>query len=72
VGSQVPGYNLRKPRELTRADIDRLIERFARTAELAIAGGFDGVQVHAALQGAGSGHRGEVGRRRCGAHRPLS
>jgi 2,4-dienoyl-CoA reductase-like NADH-dependent reductase (Old Yellow Enzyme family) len=48
VRSQVPGYSFRKPRELTPADIDRLIERFARTAELAVAGGFDGVQVHAA------------------------
>lgn len=48
VRSGVPGYNLRKPRELTAADIDQLIGRFARTAELAIAGGFDGVQVHAA------------------------
>lgn len=48
VRSSVPGYNLRKPRELTTADIDRIITRFARTAELAVAGGFNGVQVHAA------------------------
>lgn len=46
--SSVPGYNLRKPRELSAADIDRLIGRFARTAQLAVAAGFDGVQVHAA------------------------
>lgn len=46
--SPVPGYNIRKPRELTGADIDRLIRKFARTAGLAVAGGFDGVQVHAA------------------------
>lgn len=48
VRSQVPGYNLRKPRELTAADIDQLIGRYAHTAKLAVAGGFDGVQVHAA------------------------
>jgi 2,4-dienoyl-CoA reductase-like NADH-dependent reductase (Old Yellow Enzyme family) len=46
--SSVPGYNIRKPRELTPADIELLIRRYARTAELAVAGGFDGVQVHAA------------------------
>ncbi|MEV5000656.1 NADH:flavin oxidoreductase [Nocardioides sp. LML1-1-1.1] len=46
--SAVPGYNIRKPRELTPADIADLVQRFARTAELAVAGGFDGVQVHAA------------------------
>lgn len=46
--STVPGYNLRKPRELTSSAIADLVGRFARTAELAVAGGFDGVQVHAA------------------------
>lgn len=46
--STVPGFNLRKPRELSAADIETLISRYARTAELAVAGGFDGVQVHAA------------------------
>ncbi|NMD54140.1 NADH:flavin oxidoreductase [Tsukamurella conjunctivitidis] len=46
--SAVPGYNLRKPRELSAADIKGMIAKFARTAELAVAGGFDGVQVHAA------------------------
>lgn len=46
--SAVPGYNLRKPRELAPADIAGLVQRFATTAELAVAGGFDGVQVHAA------------------------
>ncbi|MFC7446413.1 NADH:flavin oxidoreductase/NADH oxidase family protein [Rhodococcus daqingensis] len=44
----VPGFNFRKPRELTGADIESLIRRYVRTAELAIAGGFDGVQIHAA------------------------
>ncbi|MGB6243552.1 NADH:flavin oxidoreductase [Gordonia sp. (in: high G+C Gram-positive bacteria)] len=44
----VPGYNLRKPRELSAADVTALIGRFARTAELAVDAGFDGVQVHAA------------------------
>ncbi len=46
--SSVPGYNIRKPRELSASDIAGVIRRFARTAELAVAGGFDGVQVHAA------------------------
>lgn len=46
--SAVPGYNLRKPRALTSSGISDLVQRFARTAELAVAGGFDGVQVHAA------------------------
>ncbi|MFB6723971.1 NADH:flavin oxidoreductase [Kribbella sp. NPDC056345] len=48
IRSTVPGYNIRKPRTLTAGDIDVLIGRFARTAELAMAGGFDGVQIHAA------------------------
>ena len=42
------GFNLRKPRELTLDDIADLRRRFTRTAELAVAAGFDGVQVHAA------------------------
>jgi 2,4-dienoyl-CoA reductase-like NADH-dependent reductase (Old Yellow Enzyme family) len=46
--SGVPGYNLRKPRALSEAEIRNLIEQFARTAELAVLGGFDGVQIHAA------------------------
>ncbi|MGV9673924.1 NADH:flavin oxidoreductase/NADH oxidase family protein [Nocardia sp. NPDC003482] len=45
---QVIGYNLRKPRALTLADIADLRRRYARTAELAVAAGFAGVQVHAA------------------------
>ncbi|RJQ73745.1 NADH:flavin oxidoreductase/NADH oxidase family protein [Pseudonocardiaceae bacterium YIM PH 21723] len=44
----VPGFNLRKPRELTGRDIQAIIRRFARTARLAVDGGFDGVQIHAA------------------------
>ncbi|MGO3327275.1 oxidoreductase [Gordonia sp. (in: high G+C Gram-positive bacteria)] len=48
VRSDVPGYSFRKPRELTARDIDDLIRKFARSAELAMAGGFDGVQVHGA------------------------
>jgi 2,4-dienoyl-CoA reductase-like NADH-dependent reductase (Old Yellow Enzyme family) len=44
----VPGYNLRKPRELTGTRIQELIGCYARTAELAVAAGFDGVQIHAA------------------------
>ncbi|GAB16988.1 putative oxidoreductase [Gordonia effusa NBRC 100432] len=46
--SSVPGYNIRKPRELSHADIELLVAKFARTAQLAVAGGFDGVQIHAA------------------------
>lgn len=42
------GFNLRKPRALTLEEIAELRGRFARTAELAVAAGFDGVQVHAA------------------------
>jgi 2,4-dienoyl-CoA reductase-like NADH-dependent reductase (Old Yellow Enzyme family) len=44
----VPGMNLRKPHALTTDEIHDLISRFARTAELAVQAGFDGVQVHAA------------------------
>ncbi|GAB3477970.1 NADH:flavin oxidoreductase/NADH oxidase family protein [Amycolatopsis cihanbeyliensis] len=44
----VPGYNLRRPRQLSGSDIQDLVRRFARTAELAVGNGFDGVQVHAA------------------------
>ncbi|QLY33172.1 NADH:flavin oxidoreductase/NADH oxidase family protein [Nocardia huaxiensis] len=45
---QVIGYNLRKPRALSLDDIADLRRRYARTAELAVAAGFAGVQVHAA------------------------
>ncbi|WP_067823134.1 NADH:flavin oxidoreductase/NADH oxidase family protein [Nocardia inohanensis] len=45
---QAVGFNLRKPRALTLDDIAGLRRRFARTAELAVAAGFAGVQVHAA------------------------
>ncbi|QFU87084.1 NADH:flavin oxidoreductase/NADH oxidase family protein [Amycolatopsis sp. YIM 10] len=44
----VPGYNLRKARELTATRIQELIRSYAHTAELAVAAGFDGVQIHAA------------------------
>ncbi|WP_265446253.1 NADH:flavin oxidoreductase/NADH oxidase family protein [Flexivirga meconopsidis] len=46
--STVPGYNLRQPRALSGTEIQEVIERFRRTARLAIDGGFTGVQVHAA------------------------
>ncbi|MCS3778950.1 oxidoreductase [Tsukamurella ocularis] len=46
--STVPGYNIRKPRELSSSQVKDMIAKYARTAELAVAGGFDGVQVHAA------------------------
>lgn len=42
------GFNLRVPRELSLDDIADVRRRFVRTAELAIAAGFAGVQVHAA------------------------
>lgn len=42
------GFNLRKPRALSLDEIDDLRRRYARTAELAVAAGFSGVQVHAA------------------------
>lgn len=45
---QVIGYNLRKPRALSLDDISDLRRRYARTAALAVAAGFAGVQVHAA------------------------
>ncbi|MFI6571472.1 NADH:flavin oxidoreductase/NADH oxidase family protein [Nocardia fluminea] len=45
---QAPGFNLRRPRELSVADITDLRRRFTRTAELAVAAGFAGVQIHAA------------------------
>lgn len=37
-----------KPRALTEAEIQDIIQRFATTAKQAIAAGFDGVQLHAA------------------------
>ncbi|MUM18921.1 NADH:flavin oxidoreductase [Mycobacterium sp. CBMA271] len=44
----VPGFNLRKPRQLSAVEIRALVARYARSAELAVAAGFDGVQIHAA------------------------
>ena len=43
----VPGFNLRRPRELTAAGIHHLVAAYAGAAARAIAAGFDGVQVHA-------------------------
>jgi len=40
---------LRRPRALTIEEIENLIHRFARTAELAMKAGFDGVQIHGKL-----------------------
>lgn len=44
----VPGYNLRKPRELSATEIQDLVRAYADTAARAVAAGFDGVQIHAA------------------------
>lgn len=43
-----PGLLFGKPRELTDAEIRDLISRFATTARIAVEGGFDGVEIHAA------------------------
>jgi 2,4-dienoyl-CoA reductase-like NADH-dependent reductase (Old Yellow Enzyme family) len=48
VSLDLPGMSLRRPRAMSEAEIYEQIERFARTAQLAVAAGFDGVQVHAA------------------------
>ncbi|PRY77970.1 NADH:flavin oxidoreductase/NADH oxidase family protein [Marivita geojedonensis] len=37
-----------KPREMTEADIEDVIQRYATTAQIAQEAGFDGVQIHAA------------------------
>jgi len=37
-----------QPKAMTEADIQELIERFTTTANMAVAAGFDGVQIHAA------------------------
>jgi len=42
----IPLVKLRKPRALTVPEIEDLIQRFARTAELAVKAGFDGAQIH--------------------------
>lgn len=44
----VPGFNLRKPRQLSAVEIRSLVGRYADSAGLAVAAGFDGVQIHAA------------------------
>lgn len=49
VGLDLPAMNvIRVPREMTHDKILDQIRRFATTAALAVAAGFDGVQVHAA------------------------
>ncbi len=43
-----PGVMFGTPRALTTPEIKDLIARFAKTAKIAVDGGFDGVQLHAA------------------------
>ncbi len=47
VGLKISGQ-FGKPRALTGAQIEEIIDRFARTAEILVAAGFDGVQIHSA------------------------
>lgn len=49
VGLDLPAMNIiRIPRAMTETEILEQIQRFAKTAKLAVQAGFDGVQVHAA------------------------
>ncbi|MEH3052730.1 MAG: NADH:flavin oxidoreductase/NADH oxidase family protein [Patulibacter minatonensis] len=47
VGLKISGQFAR-PRELSGAEIEEIVERFARTAEIVVGAGFDGVQIHSA------------------------
>ena len=40
--------DMTKPREMSKADIKQAVEEFARGAEMAVAAGFDGVELHGA------------------------
>lgn len=50
IAVSIPGFDklLAKPRALQSSEIESLIQRFARTAQLAEQAGFTGVQIHAA------------------------
>jgi len=50
IAVNIPGFDklLAKPRALTNSEIESLILRFTRTAQLAEQAGFTGVQIHAA------------------------
>lgn len=47
VGLKLSGQ-FAQPRALTGAQIEEIIDRFARTAEILVSAGFDGVQIHSA------------------------
>lgn len=47
VGLKISGQ-FAKPRALTDPEIHEIIERYARTAEIVVKAGFDGVQIHSA------------------------
>lgn len=50
IAVSIPGFDklLAKPRALKSSEIETLVQRFARTAQLAELAGFTGVQIHAA------------------------
>ncbi|GAB2979590.1 NADH:flavin oxidoreductase/NADH oxidase family protein [Nocardioides montaniterrae] len=48
IGLQGAGGMFAKPRELTSAEIEGLIRRYAETARIVVKAGFEGVQIHGA------------------------
>ena len=50
--SDIPGpVNKEMPREMTRDEIDEIVDSYARTAEIIQRGGFDGVEIHSGYGG---------------------